>query len=77
MNCPACKNKIKKTKKKCCPFCGCRLKKGFSWGALLSFLAGILLLTKVFVHWLFGAAAIFAFLSGALFLVFREYKKAA
>ena len=53
------------------------IKKGFSWGALLSFLAGILLLTKVFVHWLFGAAAIFAFLSGALFLVFREYKKAA
>ena len=75
MNCPFCKQPIKKAKKKCCPHCGGRLKKGFSPEALLCFLAGALLLANVFTHWLFGAAAVFAFLAGILFLLFREYKK--
>ena len=64
MNCPVCKNKIQKIKKKC-----------FSAGALFSFLAGILLLANIFIHWLLGAAALFAFISGTLFLLLREYKK--
>lgn len=74
MKCPVCGNEIKKVRKNICPTCGCKLKKGFSLGALLAFLACAFFLCNVFLHWLFALAAAFAFASGVCFLLLREYK---